>query len=85
MGALKPAHAGSGKVVRWWFRRAPEPIPEPEPLLLTQVIKPTAAEWKRASKLYHGEGPKCRCSTCTLIAELACMIRLHDAEKGKKP
>lgn len=65
-----------------WFRRAPV-IPEPEPFLLDKPIKPTAAEWKRANR--HFEHPlKCRCSTCTLFAELACMMRLA-AGMPKKP
>lgn len=64
----------------WFSRKAPEvPPPEPEPFDLTKAmrINPTAAEWKRANLLF--EHPhKCRCSTCRLAAELACMIRLQN-------
>lgn len=50
-----------------------------EPLELTKemMIKPTAAQWKNANKLF-GHPHRCRCSTCQLAADLAVMIARHD-------
>jgi hypothetical protein len=55
------------------------PKPEPAPLQLTKamMLKPTAAQWKRANDMFeHPHG--CRCSTCRLVAELAVMIKIRD-------
>lgn len=52
----------------------------PSVLELTKamILKPTAAKWKRANDLFeHPHG--CRCSTCRLVAEMAVMIKNHDA------
>jgi len=60
--------------------RITERPPDPAPLLLTKamMLKPTAAQWKRANEIFeHPRG--CRCSTCRLVAEMAVMIKNHDA------
>jgi hypothetical protein len=47
------------------------------------IVEPSAAEWKRANTL--NEHPKkCRCFSCTFIADLAMRIRLYDAARAKE-
>lgn len=54
---------------------------EEGPLLLTEVVAPTPAEWRRANRIFeHQIG--CRCSTCRLAAELAFMVRKRDESTG---
>ena len=48
-----------------------------DPYLLTDVVAPTAAEWKRANDLLD-HPYRCRCTTCRLAAELAFLIRRRD-------
>lgn len=50
-----------------------------EPLLLTDVVAPSAAQWKRANALFD-HTHRCRCTTCRLAAELAFLIRRRDLD-----
>jgi len=54
-----------------------------EPYLLTEAVRPTAADYRRANRLFeHTLG--CRCSTCRLTADLGSVVRRQEKESDDR-